>query len=692
MDHDQGALAPRHRQDVEHLPIVEGQEIVGHVDLERGVAVADQRRQFLAHDLLRWVRNDQVKRVVDDRLGAGGLVVLLDDLAQRLAAMLGGERDHRGGAAEGRRHRRAVEIVGADDPGRGSLLDVAMAVDAARQHQPAARIDLLRPGGEVLAEGRDDPVLDADVAIGDIGSSRHRAVADHQIEVAHATYLHSAPQRPFYPRPVKRYCGVRRTSGRGTAMTGASSHRPTIAVTRHAISAGHYLAATAGFDILQAGGNAIDAGCTAGIALGVLQSDLVDVAGVAPIMIYLADKEEVVATAIRLARDGFPMYPLMAESLKRHEADHRAWPSTAAIFLPNGRLPETGEVFRQTDLAASLQYMADEERSAASRGREAGLEAARDAFYRGDIARKIVGFMKQEGGLLSAEDLAEYRSPVGLPERRRFGDLEVFTCGAWCQGPVLLQTLALLEGTDLAALGQNSPDYIHHLTEALKLAFADREAYYGDPAIVEVPLATLISAEYAAERRKLIRPDKAWPEMPPPGDLGRAGARFRASIGEPNPEPDTSYVCVADRHGNLFSATPSDGSYGSPVVPGTGLIPSNRGSQSRPDPHHPAGVAPGKRPRLTPNPALAIKGRDQFLPFGTPGGDVQSQAMLQVLLNVFVFGNDVQSAIEMPRFATYSFPSSFAPFDYYPGRLAVEARIPEPVIAELARRGHEIQR
>jgi gamma-glutamyltranspeptidase/glutathione hydrolase len=401
---------------------------------------------------------------------------------------------------------------------------------------------------------------------------------------------------------------------------------------------------------------------------------------------------DVAAAAIRLAHDGFPMYPLMAASLKRHEVDHRAWPSTAAIFLPNGRPPEAGEVFRQTDLAASLQYMADEERAAASRGREAGLEAARDAFYRGDIAGKIVAFMKQEGGLLSAEDLAEYSSPVGPPERRRFGDLEVFTCGAWCQGPVLLQTLALLEGTDLAGLGQNSPDYIHYLAEALKLAFADREAYYGDPAKVEVPLATLISAEYAAERRKLIRPDRAMPEMPPPGDLGREGARFRASLGDPNPEPDTSYVCVADRFGNLFSATPSDGSYGSPVVPGTGLIPSNRGSQSRPDPRHPAGVAPGKRPRLTPNPALAIKGRDQFLPFGTPGGDVQSQAMLQVLLNLFVFGNDVQSAIEAPRFATYSFPSSFAPFDYYPGRLAVEGRIAEPVIAELARRGHEIQR
>ncbi len=170
---------------------------------------------------------------------------------------------------------------------------------------------------------------------------------------------------------------------------------------------------------------------------------------------------EVAAAAIRLARDGFPMYPLMAASLQRHAEAHRGWPSSAEIFLPGGRVPEAGDIFRQTDLALSLQYMADEERAAAGRGREAGLDAARDAFYRGDIAKKIVAFMKEQGGLLSAEDLADYHSPVGPPERRRFGDLEVFTCGAWCQGPVLLQTLALLEGTDLAALGHNSADYVH---------------------------------------------------------------------------------------------------------------------------------------------------------------------------------------------------------------------------------------
>ncbi len=535
-----------------------------------------------------------------------------------------------------------------------------------------------------------------------------------------------------------------------TATAHHTAHRPTIAVTRHAIAAGHYLAATAGFDILQAGGNAIDAGVGAGIALGVVQSDLVNCAGVAPIMIYHAEAHEVVtiaglgpwpraldpelfqrehggkipvgvlrtvvpaapdawitalrrygtmsfgevaAAATRLAREGFPMYPLMAASLERHAERHASWPSSAAVYLPNGRVPQAGDIFRQTDLGASLQYMADEEQAACSRGREAGLEAARDAFYRGDIARKIIAFMKQEGGLLAAEDLAEYHSPVGPPERRRFGDLEVFTCGAWCQGPVLLQTLALLEGTDLQALGYNSADYVHHLTEALKLAFADREAYYTDPAVGHVPLPTLISSEYAAERRKLIRPDTAWPEMPPPGALGASAQRLAASPPNPFPEPDTSYVCVADRWGNIFSATPSDGSYGSPVVPGVGFIPSNRGSQSRPDPTHPAGAAPGRRPRLTPNPALAIKGDGaEFLPFGTPGGDVQSQAMLQVLLNIFVHGQDVQSAIEAPRFASYSYPSSFAPYDYYPGRFSLEGRFPEAVTADLARRGHKVER
>src|SRR5712692_2957677 len=231
-----------------------------------------------------------------------------------------------------------------------------------------------------------------------------------------------------------------------------AAHRPTIAVTRHAIAAGHYLAETAEvvtiaglgpwpraldpeFFMREHGGK---------IPVGVLRT----VVPAAPDAWITALRRygtmsfgEVAAAATRLARDGFPMYKLMAASLKRHEERHRMWPSSAAVYLPNGKVPQAGDIFRQTDLGASLQYMADEEAAASGRGREAGLEAARDAFYRGDIARKIIAFMKEEGGLLSAEDLADYRSPVGPPERRRFGDLEVFTCGAWCEGPVLLQTL-----------------------------------------------------------------------------------------------------------------------------------------------------------------------------------------------------------------------------------------------------------
>src|SRR5205085_59563 len=332
-----------------------------------------------------------------------------------------------------------------------------------------------------------------------------------------------------------------------TAPNGA--HRPTIAVTRHAIAAGHCLAAAAGFDILQAGGNAVDAGVAAGIALGVTQSDLVNCAGVAPILIYVAEKREVVTIA------GLGTWPkaLDPEFFMREHGGK----------IPVGVLRTIVPAAPDAWITALRRY------GTMSFG---DVAAARDAFYRGDIARKIVAFMKEQGGLLSAEDLAEYRSPVGPAESRRFGDLEVFTCGAWCQGPVLLQTLALLEGTDLKALGHNSADYVHQLTEALKLAFADREAYYTDPATGQVPLPTLISPEYAAERRKMIDPQKAWPEMPPAGDLGASigfGA-LRESQPNPFPEPDTSYVCVADRWGNLFSATPSDGSYGSPIVPGTG--------------------------------------------------------------------------------------------------------------------------
>jgi gamma-glutamyltranspeptidase / glutathione hydrolase len=532
------------------------------------------------------------------------------------------------------------------------------------------------------------------------------------------------------------------------------SYRPTIMGTRHMIAATQYLAAEAGFRILESGGNAIDAGVAGGIALGVVQPEFVNVAGVAPIIIYSAAEDrivtipglgtwpkaldrnyfkkkhggkipqgimrtvvpaapdawitaldrfgtmsfgEVAQSAIGYARDGFPVYPLMNEIITEHEAEYRLFPSNVDLYLPKGRPPQVGEVFVQKALGATLQYMADQEAAARSRGREAGLAAARDAFYRGDIARAIVRFQEENGGILSAEDLANYHSGFDEAVQTSFGDIELYACGPWCQGPSLLQAMNLLDATELRNLGHNSTGYLHRITEAVKLAFADREAYFGDPRMIDVPIEAMLSRDYARKRRELIRPDKAWPEMPPAGDPRKLAAE-RVAHGAPLvperafsvPELDTSHVCCIDKHGNVFAATPSDGSYNAPVIPELGIIPSPRGSQNWGDPDHPSGVAPGKRPRLTPSPAIAIEPGNMKMPFGTPGGDVQTQAMLQVFLNIHLFGMEVQEAVEAPRVASYSYPSSFEPHAYHPGLLNMESRIDKATGEALGRLGHKI--
>ena len=529
-------------------------------------------------------------------------------------------------------------------------------------------------------------------------------------------------------------------------------YQPTITGNRYMVAAGHYLATQAGFDSLEAGGNAIDAGVAAGIALGVVQSDIVQFPGVAPIIIYLAERKEVVtisglgpwpkaaslelfveehggsiplgllrtvvpaapdawilalerfgtmsfgdvaAAAIRYAAEGFTMHPLMARYIGTFADQYRQWPENAAIFLPHGRPPEVGELFVQEDLARSLRYMVDEEAAASAKGRGAGLQAARESFYRGDLASEIVAYHKENGGLLSADDLAEYRSAIEAPVKVDFAGVDVYACGPWCQGPVLPQMLRVLEGYDLGALGHNSPAYIHVVTEAMKLAFADRERYYGDPRFVDVPMEALLSKEYAAGRRALIRDDRAWPEMPPAGDDQAAGtaSAFPEPAGDgPGLAADTSYACVVDGDGNAFSATPSDVSFQGPVIPGTGFCPSSRGSQSFAIPGHASCVAPGKRPRLTPNPALALVEGKMVMPFGTPGGDAQCQGMLQVFLNTQVFGMDVQDAVEAPRFCTQSYPNSFEPHDYHPGRLGIEGRIDPATGEALAGLGHKVDR
>jgi gamma-glutamyltranspeptidase/glutathione hydrolase len=256
--------------------------------------------------------------------------------------------------------------------------------------------------------------------------------------------------------------------------------------------------------------------------------------------------------------------------------------------------------------------------------------------------------------------------------------------------------LNLIEPFDWASLGHNSPRALHVLVEAMKLAFADREAYYGDPKHVKVPAEALLSKAYAAARRALLREDRAWPSLPPPGDPdGMAALRNGAAPSAPGPKApgslDTSYVAVVDADGNGFSATPSDPNVDSAVVPGVGCVVSPRGSQGWLVPGHPSEVAPGKRPRLTPAPAMAFRDGKLFMPFGTPGGDVQQQAMLQVFLNITAFGMAPQQAVSVPRVATRSFPDSFWPHPDFPGRLDCERGVPAETRAALAALGHVVE-
>src|SRR2546425_672166 len=456
-----------------------------------------------------------------------------------------------------------------------------------------------------------------------------------------------------------------------SAQQQAPIHAPTATVqvigTRWAVAAGHALVAEAAARVLVAGGNAIDAGVAAGLTLGVVHPDMVSVAGVAPILVHVARTGETFQVS------GVGPYP-------------RA--STVAYFRERhgGQIPAG---------------MARAEAKAGG-SREAGVRAARDEFYRGETARRIAEFHRAEGGPLASEDLAEFSVEVAPALTTTFGAYEVAACGFWCQGPTLLQMLNLLEGVSLTALGHNSPAYLHRIVETVKLAFSDRDAYYGDPRFVKIPVAGLLSKAYAEARRAVLGA-RAWPDMPPAGDPYRLTAERRreaalpvtggsqpVQAGRGTDELDTSYVAVVDEAGNGFSATPSDPNVDSPVVPGVGCVVSPRGSQGWLDREHPSVVAPGKRPRLTPAPAMAFTGGRLFMPFGTPGGDVQQQAMLQVFLNVTVYGMELQRAIEAPRVASRSFPDSFWPHAHAPGKLEVERRIPRETRDALGGLGHVV--
>jgi len=538
--------------------------------------------------------------------------------------------------------------------------------------------------------------------------------------------------------------------------------RPVIMGTHGVVTTGHYLATSAGLRILHEGGNAVDAGVAAGFCLAVLEPQLNGIGGEVPILVYSAKRgsvsaisgqgtaprratiewfreqaidlipgdgllpatvpgafdgwvtalrefgtmslAQVLSPAVELAESGFPMYSGLRNVLLANVEKFQAeWPTSAEAFLPDGKVPDIGEVYRQPVWATAFRKVLEAERKAARLGREAGLQAARDCFYRGEIAERIADFAgstevkdaagQAHRGLLEYQDLAGYHAKVEDPVTTSYRGCQVCKCGPWCQGPVFLQQLNLLEGLDLAALGHNSADYIHTVVEAAKLAFADREAYYGDPEFDDVPLEVLLSKEYADRRRELINPTEASGDFRP-GDVGRGPLAYDPSgarIAGADSAGDTTHLDVIDSAGNMFSATPSGGwLMSSPAVEGLGFPLGTRGQMFFLDPGRPNALQPGKRPRTTLTPSLALKDGRPFMAFGTPGGDMQDQWTLQFFLNVVDFGMDLQEAVEAPTFHTQHFPSSFYPRAMYPKRVVLEDRIPESVRDELGRRGHEI--
>ena len=470
----------------------------------------------------------------------------------------------------------------------------------------------------------------------------------------------------------------------GTTMT---SYRPLMQGVNGMVAASHPAAAMAGLEILKKGGNAIDAGVAVGLALNVVHVDDCSFLGVAPTVIYLADQKEVVTVdglgvwpkaasveyfhkhhggkmpagvlssltpaaadswitslskfgtmtfgqvanaAIDLAGNGFPMYRYLAGRFITAYDQYNTYPSTAEIYLPGGRAPQQGEMFYQKDLAATLSKIADIEASNAGNGREAALKAGREYIYTGELAHKIVAFNQEMGGLLTEEDLAAYHVQVAPPSTVNYKGYDVYSTGPWGQGPTFPQALKILEGFDLASMGHNSAQYIHTVSQALNLAFADREQYVGDPDFVDVPINELMAEEYLAKRRTLIDPDLAWPGTPPAGDPKKGKATIAGAPQSPKEAGTpvatagvsgggTSYFAVIDRDGNIFSSTPSEGTKnGGPIIPGTGLAFSLRGTQSKLVEGHPASVQGGKRPRLTPAPALVLRDGESVMALGGP--------------------------------------------------------------------------
>lgn len=545
----------------------------------------------------------------------------------------------------------------------------------------------------------------------------------------------------------------------GAVVVGSppDTFRPPVRGTRGVVAGGHPLVAEAGLRMLHRGGNAVDAGVAAVFAAAVIEISHFGFGGEVPVIIRMAGQPirtingqgqapqlatrefflgqtpprvpstgplaatvpgvleamivalqnygtmklaDVLQPAIELA-DGFPIDEMRVSYLERTRSVYEVWPESRAIFLPNGRVPKVGEIFVQKNLAASLRELVAVEKKMLGRkvSRRMALGAVSDHFYRGPLGRRFSEAIEKAGGLMRPSDLAGFEAEIDEPTRVNYRGYEVYKVGFWSQGPVMLETLNLLEGYDLKAMGHNSSEYVHTSIEAIKLAFADRDRFYGDPRFVKIPGLELLSKEYAVVRRGLIDTRRA-SLVQQPGDplnrrsligLGRPGETGPSSVPEAERANDTTCVNVIDAQGNVFSATPSGAWLPAFIAGDTGIPVSNRLQSFLLEAGHPNELKPGKRPRITLSPTLVMKDGHPFAALSTPGGDNQDQALVQVLLNMIEFGMNPQEAVEAARFETQHFVSSFDDHKYSPGSLILEARFGQSVIDEMKRRGHLVE-
>jgi len=534
--------------------------------------------------------------------------------------------------------------------------------------------------------------------------------------------------------------------------------RPVIRGTHAAISSMKPQATDAGRQILQAGGNAFDAAVAGQAALGITDFPMNGMGSDAVVLVYNAREKKVYSVnaeprapklatiewyeknnggklpdsdgllagglpgvvdawyilldrwgtmsfaqvlqpAIDLAENGFPLSEAAASQIA-DENKILKYPTTVKIYLPDGHVPEAGDILRNPDLARTLRKLVEAEKANASKGRHEALKAARDRFYKGDIARELAAFSEVNGGLFRYNDFAEYTAEVETPVSISYRGYQVYKNPSASQGPAELIALNLIEGYDLKALGHNSADFLHVSVEALKLAMADREKFLGDMNFIKIPYDGLLSKDYARERRKLIDSSKASLELRPgspekfAGNSSLLDRPVHAVLdGDASHNGDTSYIAVVDKDRNMVSFEPSlHSEFGTGVVMGnTGLIFNCRGDYYSLVRGEANALEPGKRPRSTLQSTLVMKDGEPYAILGSPGGDDQVMRTMQTLINVVDFGMNIQQAIEAPRWSSRSFPASPFPHTMYPGDMSVEARIPEATQKALAARGHELR-